>query len=273
MSARPARERAFRRMRDLTPEDWDAIAAGEYDWVMPKYDGHYAKISISPDGRWEHRSSTNRLVRAGSDDSLGGTHLVLYGEYIANTTWAKQQRAFPEGVVVLFAGGDESPFSDEAHTSLREINPGGNPAAELVCLVSERRPVVEAASLWEDYVLGGGEGLVFGSADGSKLARMKRVFTADYICVGVVEGTGKHAGRVGALKIGLYQENNIYDVGTVGTGLSDSERSAIFAEPNSYIGRVLEVAGKGKYYGTGLLRHPSFVRWRDDKHPLECRWG
>lgn len=40
----------------------------------------------------------------------------------------------------------------------------------------------------------------------------------------------------------------------------------------SYIGRVIEVKANELFKDTGKMRHPRFLRMRDDKSPLSCTW-
>lgn len=117
----------------------------------------------------------------------------------------------------------------------------------------------------------GFEGVMVNSADGiyltkrtDALQKVKSFKSADLLCVGVVEGTGKHVGRLGAIAV-EYRGGITH----VGTGFSDIEREEYFAQPDVIVGSVIEV----KYFeettdsstGQPSLRFPVFVGVRDDK--------
>jgi ATP-dependent DNA ligase len=57
------------------------------------------------------------------------------------------------------------------------------------------------------------------------------------------------------------------------SGITDEQEAAFRADPESYIGRVMEVRFQQRWPDTGLMRHPNFVRLRDDKTAAECIYG
>lgn len=109
----------------------------------------------------------------------------------------------------------------------------------------------------------GYEGLVLRQkADGpggvSKWLKVKPVETYDVKVTGIIEGTGKHKGRMGAL---------MTDMGKVGTGFSDVERENWWTGGRSnpgVLGLLIEVACM-QLTPDGKFRHPRFVRIRYDK--------
>lgn len=89
--------------------------------------------------------------------------------------------------------------------------------------------------------------------------KIKDQQTVDVPITDVVEGTGKYQHMMGA----VWVDFNGHDV-KVGTGWSDEQRRQIGFDPELYKGRMIEV----EFHETtpdGSLRHPRFVRWRDDK--------
>lgn len=87
--------------------------------------------------------------------------------------------------------------------------------------------------------------------------KLKAVHTADLRVVGFVPGQGKYSGMVGSITVADADGREVADV----SGFNDDERAAIGP---SDVGRIAEVAYQ--YIGSrGKLRHPRFVRWRDDK--------
>lgn len=57
------------------------------------------------------------------------------------------------------------------------------------------------------------------------------------------------------------------------SGITDAQEAEFRADPESFIGRVMEVRFQQRWPETGLMRHPNFVRLRDDKTPAECIYG
>lgn len=117
----------------------------------------------------------------------------------------------------------------------------------------------------------GFEGMMVNTADGfyatkrtDALQKVKSFKTADLLCTGVAEGTGRHVGRLGAALV-EYRGGTTY----VGTGFSDIERETYLSDPEQIVGKVIEV----KFFeettdsstGQPSLRFPVFVGVRDDK--------
>ena len=100
----------------------------------------------------------------------------------------------------------------------------------------------------------GCEGLVLRGPKGEWL-KVKPSETYDVRVTGYEEGEGKHAGRLGAL---------VTTKGKVGTGFSDEEREALWADRENLTGRLVEVSCM-HLTADGQFRHPAFERFRDDK--------
>lgn len=65
------------------------------------------------------------------------------------------------------------------------------------------------------------------------------------------------------LSYGFMKDGKLLTVGSLGlTGAPE--------EMQQYVGRIAEVKAYGQYKATGALRHPVFLRWRDDKSPEDC---
>lgn len=125
--------------------------------------------------------------------------------------------------------------------------------------------------IYEKVINEGEEGLVIDLADssyirakGTTMFKMKPEVSGDFKVVDVVEGKGKDAGRLGAFII-EYKDNLVH----VGSGLTDTIREEVWANPNKYIGKLIEVVyfGETKDEKTGLesIRLPRFKRFRHDK--------
>ena len=124
---------------------------------------------------------------------------------------------------------------------------------------------------YEKIIAQGEEGLVIDIADasyvrakGTSMFKMKPEVSGDFKVVDVIEGKGKDAGRLGAFII-EYKDNLVH----VGSGLTDAIREEVWANPDEYIGKLIEVVyfGETKDEKTGLvsIRLPRFKRFRHDK--------
>ena len=73
-------------------------------------------------------------------------------------------------------------------------------------------------------------------------------------------------GMAGSLEIGVYQNNKIKPIGYL-SGLSEE----IKMNYDKYKMRVIEVTAM-QLTDDKMLRHPKFIRFRDDKQPKDCLW-
>ena len=64
---------------------------------------------------------------------------------------------------------------------------------------------------------------------------------------------------------------NLMYIGECG-GFTESVREEISKNKDKYMLQVLEVKGHEVSKKTGGIRHPRFLRWREDKGNLECTW-
>lgn len=84
---------------------------------------------------------------------------------------------------------------------------------------------------------------------------------------GILYPDGRHsdpwlAGHVG-LSYGFVIDGKVQHVGSLGV-------TGPRAEMEQHVGKVAEVKVYGQFEDTGALRHPIFLRFRDDKGPDEC---
>ena len=127
---------------------------------------------------------------------------------------------------------------------------------------------------YEKIIAQGEEGLVIDIADasyvrskGTSMFKMKPEVSGDFKVVDVIEGKGKDAGRLGAFVI-EYKDNTVH----VGSGLTDSIREEVWANPDKYIGKLIEVVylceTKDEKTGLTSIRLPRFKRFRFDKNDV-----
>lgn len=101
--------------------------------------------------------------------------------------------------------------------------------------------------------------------------KIKDVRTIDCVVTDAdLDGKGQHEGKVGRMTVSQYKDGELTVVCTVNC-LNDAQRAAITANPEEFIGKVLEV----KIYGwdTDGPRHPTPLRFRDDKPAEDCVWS
>ena len=89
--------------------------------------------------------------------------------------------------------------------------------------------------------------------------KYKVFFDADCEIIALQEGTGKHSGKLGSFLVD-YKGTQV----NVGSGLTDTIREQIWEDPNSHIGRIIEVRYQEET-PDGSLRFPTFVCFRNDK--------
>jgi len=126
----------------------------------------------------------------------------------------------------------------------------------------------------KDQVNAGFEGIMIKNVDAPYICKRstdwmkwKPTITVDLEVVGVEEGTGRNAGRLGALVCSGQDDGKDITV-NVGSGFSDTDRDEYWANSNHIIGRTAEIMCDvitQNRDGTYSLRFPRFVRFRDDK--------
>lgn len=119
---------------------------------------------------------------------------------------------------------------------------------------------------YNEFISQGYEGAMLKNPDGKRYdgrnkdwLKLKPSYTADVRVVDVERGTGKYRNAIGALIVN-YNGRRV----KVGSGLTDTQRSAWYTNPNLIVGKTIEVMymEETEY---GSLRHPRFKTVRGDK--------
>ena len=154
-----------------------------------------------------------------------------------------------------------------------KIQKNGTQNIEVVQMVYEGTDVNDVYD-WLDYaVKHDWEGLVVNRQVPYRRTRhngclkVKRFYTVDLRITAIEEGQNRLAGTMGALVVD-YKGNEL----RIGSGFDDSTRAAVWANPDDYIGKIVECKYKevtmDKKTGLESLQFPTFVRFRNDKNEV-----
>jgi len=156
--------------------------------------------------------------------------------------------------------GAMGPFADRAARLRQIVRAADTPSLAAV----PQYTLADARALQQrlDAVLqAGGEGLMLHRADAlwtpgrsDALRKLKPLLDAEAVVIGHEPGQGRHAGRLGALRVQA-ADGRVF---RLGTGLRDAERD----HPPA-IGQTVTYSYRG-LTGSGLPRFASFVRMRTD---------
>jgi len=132
-----------------------------------------------------------------------------------------------------------------------------------------------AQKIFEEYLNEGQEGIILKSQTGiweNKRAKHQIKFKGELECdleiVAVEEGTGKYAGKLGALVCASRHENRQRVAVSVGSGFNDAHRDEFWNIRDSLIGKIVAVKYNAKIVnkqGEISLFLPIFIEMRDDK--------
>ena len=124
----------------------------------------------------------------------------------------------------------------------------------------------EIKNLHDEFVLEGYEGAMVKDLDapykfgrGPEVMKLKDFHDVDLKIERLIEGTGKHSEKLGSVVVDYHGVEV-----QVGSGFSDELRETIWAAPDSFAGRMIEVRYQ-EVTPDGSLRFPTFVCFRNDR--------
>lgn len=261
---------------NLEPEEFPTKSDG-FDVVELKYDGWWGQLVLE-NKVWRLYSRTGQLKKFGELKTPQPGRSIIHGEFCYGTQWAKGRQEY--GKLAVYGAEELKGLDVRGQTNghvrsmliqmLPEIH-AETSILEGVFLV-DQYSIEHAPKMWEEHE--DFEGLVFKDSRepwGTAFARMKRNVTAEFICMGFEKSTSDSYAGWGVKSVigGLYDKaGKLVEVCRVG-GITDTQRSAFFKNPNQFIGKVFTAEGK-QLMKSGALRHPNFLIWRGDKRPEEC---
>lgn len=237
--------------------------AGFYGCNMV-FDGELLVVDAT--GNHLDRKTGNGIL----NKAVKGTQSAKEGSMIRATLWdAIPFEKFEQGVHKEIYKDRFAKLSN----CISDLRRNCAPFEHLVNLVpsTEVNSIDEAKELFEQYLAAGQEGIILKTKDmiwENKRSKHQIKFKGELECdlkvVGWVEGTGKNAGRMGALVLesadGRVQTN-------VGTGFSDADRDSI--TPDNSVGRIVAIKYNAritdKRSDIDSLFLPVFIEFRDDK--------
>lgn len=243
------------------------------DWLIQlKYDGIWARVEIE-NGHYHVYSKTGQLKKAARlpQGQLFVHPTILIGEFMFGSQWSTHpDRA---GRLYIFdclvnSGTDISqlPYKDRYRAAVSQVVQLGQPFNILPCY-----SISKLGEFWTTLE-GKTEGFIirrWSDLWSDTLFKLKFEVEDDFVIIGFTEGKGKHEGRLGALKVAQFDGTDLVYVMDVGGGFDDSTRHFFWTHQEELLNRVVLVNGKGRF-AEGALRHPSFVRLRDDKTWEQC---
>ena len=247
--------------------------------VMPKYDGRWITLNVDKNGNGKGLTRTEKPTRDFPNTGLlEGTY---YGEYLFGTEWSQ---SYKDGTmydkIVLFDVERKISFRDK----LKKLSVG----VALGNIITEHKisediystfcyTITNENALNNIYKCLVGkekfEGIIVRSLDKIEQVayRQKAQYTMDYIVMGYIDSTSKkykEKGWIQALELGIYIDGELKNVLKRGS-MTEEIRQQFSENKESMLGTVVEIKGF-QIFKSGAVRHPSFLRIRDDKSPEMC---
>lgn len=132
----------------------------------------------------------------------------------------------------------------------------------------------EKGPLFDRLIARGLEGTVIKNVNspyGVNWVKMKRVADFSVIVSGFKPGQGKYAGSLGAVAVSVFKDGTLVEVGFA-SGMDDEMRHAIWQNRETYLGKTIDVSAQ-EVTKDGRLRHPRWLRERDDLDPVTLTYA
>lgn len=162
-------------------------------------------------------------------------------------------------------------FYDNIEEHIQEILANGGEGAVLKKKTAPYTPGKRPA--WDTIKvkqMDGADLVCMGFCDATKEYTGKDVNTWEYWDGDIPVTKGYYYGWKTAIRVGAYDGDNLVEIGTVASGLTDALREDFAKNPKNYLGKTVELSCMSIDKKAKTLRHPHFIRFRDDKSPTEC---
>lgn len=242
--------------------------------VQLKYDGIWALVIIekcevsvySKTGQLKHRFKTD-------DRLFDNRRIVLVAEYMFGSQWS--QHASRKGAIYVFdcleddgAKLDHLPYKDRWRKALSICAELGEPFRPVASYsIDKLGPLwlrLEKENTHEGLII-----RKWSQPWQVCLLKLKLTIEDDFVIMGFEPGEGKHDGRLGALKLGQFDGEDLVWVMDCGGGFTDDQRQWFWDNQNIAVMKVVKISGKARF-ASGALRHPNFECIHPDKDPVDC---
>lgn len=259
-------------------EDLDGVEAAiyaGYELVQLKYDGIWCRLVVKNQvGHFYSRNDECKKV-----EHVALPDCVLIGELMFGTQWSKHpQRA---GKFYAFDIENDRNRHYEKEDYGRRYSAlvrflctyGQEPSVRAVTVLDIKQAHDVEVKIRNGHI--GYEGLVFrknSTLHDGVIGRWKKDVVDDAVIIDIYEGKPgtRLEGSLGGVTVGKFDQAGVLrELYKVGGGFSDPLRREIWSTWPAWKGRVIESVGKARFE-SGALRHPNFLRVRDDKQPHEC---
>lgn len=264
--------------------DLKRIKGMESVYVEPKLDGIRC-FAIVKNGKAKLFARSGKLIS--NFDSTIGTALGALGdgcydgELMGEDFVALMRQAYRKDNVNVehtylslfdylsleeWRSGDVVTSTKNRYTELKKRVNGSDPFIDVVGRHEVPADIKEIMALHKYFIEAGYEGAMVKTIDAPyrfgrsyDVMKVKEFHDVDLPIIGLEEGTGRHAGRLGAVKISF---NGV--IVKVGSGFSDIQREQVWNNQDNFLGRIIEVRYQ-EVTPDGSLRFPTFVCFRNDR--------
>jgi ATP-dependent DNA ligase len=270
----------------VRPEELDAYEATGNFVAEQKFDGIYciAEVGIESPRFWSRHSKTKNydLPRFPMPAVLVGE--LAFGSQASTDAVARAGHGFLHVFDMLQLNGEslDGLVTRERRVRIENLWDGLDGVVRDHYRIAEQRLYDFRA--WYDEIVGrGDEGLVLKSNPGMAWAgeriddwlKCKKEITVDAVLMGVeVSTSAAWKGIAKSLIIGQYDASGtMVEIGRA-SGLSAKDRRFFWEMRDELVAAQTVIEVKcNEVFRSGSLRHPNYVRVRDDKPASECRLG
>ena len=260
----------------------EELEAEGYDMVQLKMDGIWGTMSMS-NGEYTIHSRTGKLKAKNSlrdwecAAAYDSKETILLGEYMKGSHWGHKMDIDGNFYAFDCIKRNGVDLRNQPYKSRLAVMDGIlNTESFGFVYPLYTHPISMWKEIWDDEVCKQAyEGLVFKKSESSyhdskAWARLKAEVEIDYFCIamGDADPESKYAGKVGSVIGTLVDKVCAVKCG----GLSEDLRNEFTEHPEKYIAQVFTAKGNG-WYPSGAIRHPKFLRWRDDKDMDDCTYA